>query len=125
MKYLLVAAVIALVAFAGAAPASAQTTNGVEVPGSVRTPTYHGSGSYVFSDAKGEDNSLTKGNRCYVRECGMPSHGDCDIWCAENETPVCSCDCTNRVLGVCSELRGFCSCQRKRLSWWERNFGGD
>ena len=115
MKYLLVAGVIALGAFIGAASASAQITaiEPLRAP-SIGAMNYQDTGSFVFSH--------TEGNRCYVRQCGIPSHGDCEIFCGENETPVCACDCTTRVLGVCSELRGACSCQRKHLPWWKKVF---
>jgi len=117
VKYLLVAGVIALGAFIGAASASAQNPAGelTLIPAPADAPAYWKSGSFVS----------TSTHTCSVNNCGIPTHEDCSIWCKVDETPVCSCDCTNRVLGVCSELRGFCSCQRKRLSWWERNFGGD
>jgi len=117
VKYPLVAGLIAVLAFAVVGFASAQTAAGepTSAPSIGAARRYGDSGSFVISST----------DTCTVWNCGVPSHADCSINCGVDETPVCSCDCTSRVLGVCSELRGFCSCQRKRLSWWKRHFGGD
>jgi hypothetical protein len=57
--------------------------------------------------------------QCGVNLCGMPTPTFCSVSCKEDQVATCSCDCTSRVLGVCTELKSSCSCQDPtKLAWW-------
>ena len=61
--------------------------------------------------------------QCGVNSCGMPTPSYCAVSCQEEQVATCSCDCTGRVLGVCTELKSSCSCQDPtELRWWPDRF---
>jgi hypothetical protein len=61
--------------------------------------------------------------QCAVNLCGMPTQTFCSVSCNEDQVATCSCDCTARVLGVCTELKSSCSCEDpNKLRWWPDRF---
>lgn len=66
---------------------------------------------------------ITTPQECAVRSCGFPALTYCVITCDTKHSALCSCDCSNRVLGVCTELKAFCTCRETKFrampsDWW-------
>src|ERR1700690_1785991 len=49
--------------------------------------------------------------QCGVNLCGTPTPTYCAVSCNQDQVAICSCDCTSRVLGVCTELKSSCACE--------------
>jgi hypothetical protein len=61
--------------------------------------------------------------QCGVNHCGMPTPTFCSVSCNADQVATCTCDCTSRALGVCTELKSSCSCEDPtRLRWWPDHF---
>ena len=60
----------------------------------------------------GESRTVTDPSGCIVQSCGIPVSTSCSIQCRSDQTPYCSCDCTDRALGVCTELKANCVCEK-------------
>jgi hypothetical protein len=62
---------------------------------------------------------LNNTQQCGVNKCGMPIQTYCAVSCKEDQVATCSCDCTSRLLGVCTELKSSCTCaDPTELVWW-------
>jgi hypothetical protein len=61
--------------------------------------------------------------QCGVNRCGAPTPTFCSVSCYADQVATCSCDCTSRLLGVCTELKSSCSCEDPtKLRWWPERF---
>lgn len=57
--------------------------------------------------------------QCEVHRCGMPTSSYCSVRCGQDQVANCSCDCTSRALGVCTELKSSCTCDAEpETAWW-------
>jgi hypothetical protein len=62
---------------------------------------------------------VTGPHHCDVHFCGLPTPSYCTVTCESDQVAVCSCDCTSRVLRVCTEAKGSCTCEDPReVRWW-------
>jgi hypothetical protein len=62
---------------------------------------------------------LSGPQQCGVNLCGMPTPTYCSVSCNADQVATCSCDCTSRVLGVCTELKSSCTCEDPtKIAWW-------
>ena len=59
----------------------------------------------------GETRIVTNPSGCIVTSCGIPIPTSCSIQCRSDQAPYCSCDCTDRALGVCTEAKSNCVCE--------------
>lgn len=59
----------------------------------------------------GEAQQADSDNSCTITDCGIRIKESCSVDCQQSQTPVCNCECTSRVFGVCLRREAKCSCQ--------------
>ncbi len=59
----------------------------------------------------GEAAEADEGDHCDSGPCGLNVKTSCQASCPRNQRAICQCNCTNRILGWCSEYEPNCFCQ--------------